>query len=191
MLDRIGAFLVGEGNWLPLAMGVALIAVVVLVLRGRQADVPARRLILAAMNLFFGITIGIMAVGHTAAVTTKLAWGTLSGSVPLLYAIGLAIGVPAWWLAAHSRTLIASRDAGAVRTTALNGWLAATLMVLGLANAPLVVPALLNIAYERHSRPATGWVVVSLASIVNLALLIGGLIFMASGQTFEQFSGMK
>jgi hypothetical protein len=33
--------------------------------------------------------------------------------------------------------------------------------------------------------------IVSVAVVFNVALFIGALVFMASGQTFEQFSGVE
>jgi hypothetical protein len=51
------------------------------------------------------------------------------------------------------------------------------------------VPALLSVAYRLHGRRWIGIAIVAMAIIVNAGLLIGGLIFMASGQTFEEFSG--
>jgi hypothetical protein len=69
--------------------------------------------------------------------------------------------------------------------------MAATLVGLGLVNLPLAIPALLNIAYSRHSRPAMGWLIVALAVLVNGGLFAGGLLFMLSGaRTFEEFRAM-
>ena len=71
----------------------------------------------------------------------------------------------------------------------LNAWLAITLLLLGLPNLPLTIPAILNVAYDRHAGRPLGWVIVGLAGVFNVALLIGALLFMASGQSFEQFGG--
>jgi hypothetical protein len=76
-------------------------------------------------------------------------------------------------------------------TIRLNAWLAATLVVLGLVNIPLAIPPLLTIAYRVHARRAFGLAIVATAVVVNGGLLVGGLIFLASGQTFEQFSGTE
>jgi hypothetical protein len=35
-----------------------------------------------------------------------------------------------------------------------------------------------------------GWTIVMVSIAANLALLAGALVFLASGQSFEQFSGM-
>ena len=43
--------------------------------------------------------IGIMASGHLIAVSINAAQGTLQGSPWFLYTVGLALAVPAWWLA--------------------------------------------------------------------------------------------
>ena len=41
------------------------------------------------MNLFVGVTLVVMGIGHLLAVTTKLLQGTLNGSPALLYLIGV------------------------------------------------------------------------------------------------------
>jgi hypothetical protein len=191
MIDRLAALIVHEANWLPVSMGLALLAVILMLSRRRQSDLPRRRLIIAAMNLFFGVTIGTMVCGHFLAVTTRFALGTLGGSVLRLYAIGIALAVPSWWLIHHATGLFSSNGDRSRRTVVLNVWLGATLLALGLPNIPLAVPAFLNIGYQLHARRVVGWAIVSLAVVLNVGLFIGGLIFMASGQTFEQFSGMQ
>lgn len=144
---------------------------------------------MAAMNLFAGVMLATMGLGHLLAVTTKLRLGTLEGSPAVLYPIGIAVSVPAWLMIAHTRAILANATPG--RTTGLNAWMAATLIALGLHNLPLAAPALLNIGYRFHSRRAVGMAIVSLAVVFNVALFIGALVFMASGQTFEQFSGIE
>jgi hypothetical protein len=63
--------------------------------------------------------------------------------------------------------------------------------VLGIHNLPLAVPGLLNIAHHLHARGALGWAIVAAAVFVNAGLFVGALVFMAGGQSFEQFSGMR
>ena len=77
MIDPLLALIVDEGKWFPASMGLALLSVSIPLYRHRNSDLPARQRITAAMNLFFGVTIGTMAFGHLLAVTTKLALGTL------------------------------------------------------------------------------------------------------------------
>ncbi len=36
-----------------------------------------------------------------------------------------------------------------------------------------------------------GWALVGLSVVVNLGLLAGSLVFLASGQSFEQFRGIQ
>jgi hypothetical protein len=189
MLDQLLALILDEGKWFPISMGLAFLSVTVLLLRHRHADL--RRRILLAMNLFFGVTIGTMAFGHLLAVTIKTASGTLQASlpVPALYAIGIVLAVPSWWLAYHARGLIAPSPDGDRRTVMLNVWLALTLVALGVPNLPLAVPASFNIAYQLHSGRAVGWAIVSVAVVLNVGLFIASLVFAMSGQTFEQFSG--
>lgn len=74
------ALIVDESKWLTASMGLALLAVAFLLLTHRRSPLPTRRLVLAAMNLFFGVTIGAMAFGHLLAVTTKLAGGDARGA---------------------------------------------------------------------------------------------------------------
>lgn len=192
MIDQLAALIVDEGKWPTLAMGLALASAMVLLYRHRDADFPMRRRILAAMTLFFGVSIGTLAFGHLLAVTTKLASGTLRGSFPLpvLYLIGIALAVPAGWLSLHTRRVLVSDQHGRA-TLMLNSWLGVTLLALGIPNLPLALPALFNIGYHLHSRRAMGWAIVSLAVVLNVGLFVGSLIFLASGQSFEQFSGME
>jgi hypothetical protein len=191
MIDRLLALIVDEGKWFPMSMGLALLSVSILLFRTRNSDLPARQRITAAMNLFFGVTIGTMAFGHLLAVTTKLALGTLRGSVLLFYVIGIVLSVPSWLLIHHARELVASdRDPGS-RTIVLNVWLGMTLLALGLPNLPLALPAFFNIGYQLHSRRVLGWAIVGVAVVLNVGLFIASLVFLLSGQTFEQFSGIE
>jgi hypothetical protein len=191
MFDRLTALIVDEGKWFPTSMGLALLSVSVLLYRHRNSDLPARRRITAAMNLFFGVTIGTMAFGHLLAVTTKLALGTLRGSVLLFYVIGVVLAVPSWRLIHHARQLVASDSDLGSKTIVLNVWLGMTLLALGLPNLPLAVPAVFNIGYLLHSRRVTGLAIVSVAVVLNVGLFVASLFFLLSGQTFEQFSGME
>ena len=188
MIDQFVALILDEGKWLTVSMGLGLLAVTSLLYRHRDSDLPGRRRVLAAMNLFFGIMIGTMAFGHLLAVTTKLALGTLEGSIPVYYAIGIALAVPSWLIIFHTRKIFASDNK---RTTlVLNVWLAITLLALGIHNLPLAAPGFLNIGYQLHSHRAVGWAIVSIAVVINVGLFIGSLIFLMSGQSFEQFSGI-
>jgi hypothetical protein len=189
MLDQLVGLIVDESKWLATAMGIAMLAVAILLYRHRHSELSVRRRVLAVMNLFFGVTIGIMAFGHLLAVTIKVALGTIEGSVPVFYAIGAALAVPSWWLIHHTRAILASDDHGRA-TVVLNAWLGTTLLALGIHNLPLAVPAFFNIGYHLHSRRVVGWSIVGVAVVVNAGLFIGSLIFLASGQSFEQFSGI-
>lgn len=189
-IERVMAIVVNESWWLTASMGIALASIVVLLVRQRRAGRSLRARIMAAMNLFFGVTIGAMAFGHLLAVTVKLAAGTLEGSVPAFYAIGLALAIPSWSVAAHSRRLLRS-DVDPRRTTlALNAWLALTLLVLGIHNAPLAAPGLFNVAYALHTRRAAGWTIVAIAALFTAALFVAALVFLASGRSFEEFRSM-
>ena len=190
MIDQLASVIVSENKWLPVAMSAAVLSVAVLMARRRGSGLPTTRLVMAAMNLFAGVMLATMGVGHVLAVTTKLFLGTLEGSPLVLYPIGVAVLVPSWLVIAHTRAILGNEAAG--RTTmGLNAWLAVTLMALGLHNLPLAAPSLLNIGYRLHSRRAIGMAIVSVAVVFNVALFVGALIFMASGQSFEQFSGIE
>ncbi len=191
MIDQLAAVIVDESKWLTASMGFALLTLTILLYRHRHSDLPARRRIMAAMNLFFGVTMGTMAFGHLSAVTTKLALGTLEGSILVFYLIGILLAVPSLWLIHHARGELASDDDHGRTTLVLNAWLAITLLALGVHNLPIAAPALFNIGYHLHSRRVVGWGIVSLAVVVNVALFIGSLIFLASGQSFEQFRGIE
>jgi len=180
-----------ESKWLFASMLLSIIAVVV-VLRGRRGSgLPQRIEILRAMNLFYGCVIGMMSFGHLLAVTVKAAQGALDGSPWMLYPLGLSLAIPAWWLAFRVERYTTEEDRYGKRTVALNGWLGVCLLGLGLHNLPLAAPAVLNIAYQFHTRRAVGWTIVTVAIAANLALFVGSLVFLASGQSFEQFQGMK
>ena len=188
---RLAAWIVDESRWLPVSMGLALLLLAIQLYRHRQSALPTRRRVVAAMSLFFGVTIGTMALGHLSAVTTKLALGTLEGSPPLLYTIGIVLAVPSGWLIHRSLRLLGSDEERGKATTALNAWLAVTLLALGVHNLPLAVPGLLNVGYQLQSNRGAGRAIVALAVLVNLGLFVGSLLFLASGQTFEQFTGIE
>lgn len=191
MTERLLALIVDEGKWLTASMSLAFLAVAILSWRLRRSGLSRRRRVTAAMNLFFGLMIGTMAFGHLLAVTTKLAMGTLKGSIPVLYAIGIALAIPAWYVVRHSFRLLESEDGLGRATLALNGWLAIALLGLGLHNLPLAAPAIFNVGYQLHSRRLVGWVMAGGAIVFSVALFIASLVFLASGQSFEQFSGMS
>jgi uncharacterized membrane protein len=104
--------------------------------------------------------------------------------------LGLVLAVPAWWLASAARSYAAGHDREARALAGLNGWLAIALLAMGLHNAPLAAPGVLNLAYQLHSRRAVGWAIVTIALAANAALLVGSLVFLASGRSFEQFQGI-
>lgn len=49
----------------------------------------------------------------------------------------------------------------------------------------------LNIGYHLHSRRVVGLAIVAVTVAANVGLFAGSLVFLASGQTFEQFSGIE
>lgn len=189
MTDLIIELVLDESKWLSTAMLLSIFSVGLLIFRQRRLGLSRRLVILRAMHLFYGCMIGIMAFGHLLAVTLKAALGTLEGSLWLLSLLGLALAIPAGCLAASVRWLTSDEERVRKRALVLNLWLGISLLGLGLHNAPLAAPAALNIAYQAHSRRAVGWLIVAVTAVAYLGLFIGSLVFFASGQSFEQFSG--
>lgn len=170
-------------------MSVALGAIVWLYTRHRGRT-SSRALTTAMMNLFVGVMLAIMGTAHLLAITTKLLKGTLGGSVWLLYPIGFAVLIPSVLIVRHTAALLRP-DSARRGTVTLHAWMAGTLVVLGLVNIPLAIPPLLTIGYRLHARRAAGVAILALAILVNGGLLVGGLMFLASGaRTFEEFSAM-
>ena len=188
MRDRLVALIVDEGKWPTFSMGVALLAMLWFLGQTRGGD--GRRRTQGAMSLFFSTTVGTMAFGHLLAVSTKLVVGSLEGSTLAFFAIGVALAVPSWWLLAHTLRVAAAESPGR-RSLALHLWPVATLLALGLHNLPLALPGLLSCAYQLHSRRALGLALVGAAVLVNGGLFVGSLVFLASGKSFEDFSGMR
>lgn len=69
---------------------------------------PAERIIVGAVILFFGLWVGIMGTGHLFAVTTKMILGILPPRIEPQHAlsIGFAIAVPGWLLTAGGMLLL-------------------------------------------------------------------------------------
>lgn len=190
-MNQIAALIVDEGNWLPFSMLLALASVAITLYKHRHSGISTRMRITIAINLFFGLTIATMAFGHLLAVSVKQGQDTLRGSFPLLLGIGILLSLPAWALLFHARGLLRPAAQSTKTTLLLNGWLGLTLLVLGLHNLPIAAPAIFNIAYALHSRRSVGWAILSVAIALHVALFIGSLMFLASGQTFEQFTGIQ
>lgn len=186
MTERIAELVLDESKWLSMTMLLSLIAVVVAVARRRRQGSSRHLELLWAMNLFYGCVIGTMASGHLLAVTIKLSRGTLEGSMSLLYPLGLGLAVPAWWLAFAATRLPESEQPAKRRMLGLNIWLGALLLALGLHNWPLAAPAALNIGYQLQSSRTVGWTIGTVTIVAYLALFVGSLVFLASGQSFEQ-----
>lgn len=189
MIERVVASILDESQWLAASMTLALVGVALVLGRRRGEPVSGRRRAMVALNLFFGVVVGTMALGHLLAVTVELASGTLRGSAVPLYLIGLALAAPSWCLIGFALRLSAGRVASDRGSLAFNAWLVVTLVALGLHNLPLALPGLLNIGYRLHARRAVGRAILGTALVVQLALFVGALVFAASGRTFEEFRG--
>lgn len=189
MFERILTIILDEGKWLPASMGLAVLAAGLFLWRYRARGFSDPRLVAGAMSLFAGLMIGNMAFGHLLAISIKLLRGDLEGPVPLLYLIGLVLAAPSAWLAWRAPDLPQATHRDDKRLVAPNLSLAATLLLLGPHNLPLALPAICNIAHQYCLGRKLGWVIVGVAVLLNGSLFVGALVFMASGQTFEQFSG--
>lgn len=190
-MNPLIAIILDEGKWLAASMTIAFGAVILLFYRQQSMNLPARQRILAAMNLLFGIMIGGMAFGHLLAVGIKHFQGNLEGSATLFYLIGIVLAVPSGWIIYHTKRLLTLGESHGRQTLVLNGWLAITLLALGLHNLPLAAPGLFTMGYHLNSQRKLDWLIIGLALIVYVGLFIGSLIFLASGQSFEQFRGIE
>jgi hypothetical protein len=191
MVETLVALVVDESKWLTASLAVAFVATTTLLVRHGRRRAPRSGLVLAAMSLFFGVTISTMAAGHLLAVSVKLALGTLEGPIAIVYAIGVVLAAPSWWLVAHTPRVLANEPKDRTTTMMLNAGTTGALLILGLHNLPLAAPGIVNVAYQLQSRRLTAWALVGLSIVINLGLLGGSLVFLASGQSFEQFSGME
>lgn len=185
MTERITEIILTEQYWMPAAMGIAFIAVAARV-RADRHTASTRLRSFRALTLFYGVMIGIMASGHLIAVSLKAAQGTLQGSPWFLYTLGLSLAVPAWVLAAMALRAGLEDPHGLRRMVGINTWLGLALMIFGPHNWPIAAPAALNIAYRFQSHRAVGMAIVIVAGVGYAALFAGALMFMASGQTFEE-----
>ena len=189
MTERIAEIILTEGNWMPAAMAVAFIAVAARLWADRHTASTKLRSF-RALTLFYGVMIGIMGSGHLIAVSLKAAQDTLQGSPWFLYTLGLSLAVPAWWLAAEALNAGLEDPRRLRRTVGLSGWLGLALMAIGPHNWPIAAPAALNIAYRFQTQRAVGLAIVIVAGVGYAALFAGALMFMASGQTFEELQGI-
>jgi hypothetical protein len=60
-----------------------------------------------------------------------------------------------------------------------------------IPNLPLALPALFNVAYLRSSRLLVARALVTVMVLLNAALFVGSLFFVASGKTYEEISGIR
>ena len=183
-----------ESKWFAFAMSTAMLGVALwLFLRRRSGPLEARPTVASALNLFYGIVIGLMGFGHLLAVALKIGMGSIESSVHpiLLLLLGLILAVPGGWLAVVAARNDAESTPPSRRSWLLNAWLCTALLALGPQNLPLAAPAALNLAYAFHKRRWAGWVIAGAAALAHLGLFVGSLLFLASGGSFEQFSGME
>ena len=133
-----------EDLWFAPAALIALAAMAFLIRRYRSGGISKRTTLTCGLNLFYGLLIGIMGVGHLLAVSIKTAMGTLPAGTNrwFIFPLGLALAVPAWWLVACVKGLRDQRRTIRRLAIALNLWLGALLLPLG---SPLAAPAAINV----------------------------------------------
>ena len=177
--------LLDESKWFAFSLAVAAIGSTIAVYVKSSAISSYRRTELIT-HLLFGITIGTMAFGHLLAITIKLWLGTLEGSIPLLYLLGFAIGIPSWLLIYKELQKTETKNSVLV----LNLWVATTLLTAGLTNIPLAIPGFLNAIRKVSKRKEVKIILLWAVVIIYIFLLIGSINFAMSGGSFEDFSGM-
>ena len=91
------------------------------------------------------LRIGIMGFGLLFAVTINHVQGTLPQAINrwFVYALGVGLTLPAWWLVATVVGLARGERTARTRAIGLNVWLGLVLIVPG---GPLAAPAVLNVA---------------------------------------------
>jgi hypothetical protein len=154
MLD----LLLRESLWFFSATGVSVLSAIGLVVIGRRQHAPIGVAVTAALNLLFGLWIGIMGAGHLFAVTTKALLGILRPDINLWFAIpfGLAMAVPGWWLVGQVRALLRQNERSNSQAMWLNAWLALVLIVP--AGPPAALPAVNAILLLVRRRGRRAWV---------------------------------
>ena len=144
--------LLNEDLWFPTAVALALVAVLGLAFRQHRMDIPKRTKITCGLNLFYGVLIGIMGIGHLQAVAIKTVMDTLPASTNpwFVFPLGFALAIPAWWLVASVGGLTRSEKTARRNAIGLNAWLGLILVVPG---TPLTGPAILNVIMLVWKRP--------------------------------------
>ena len=117
--------------WVPLAVGLALAALIRFLILARREHRPALLTATSAAHLFLGLAVGVLGIGHVLAVSIKGALGTLSASTNLWFAIpyGAAFGATAFLLAAQGVALAGGRTKTWYWCLGLNLGLGALLMI--------------------------------------------------------------
>ncbi|NNM32236.1 MAG: hypothetical protein HKO53_04185 [Gemmatimonadetes bacterium] len=108
-----------------------------------------------------------------------------------LVVIGGLLAVPSFGLAFGIWRYARDEDRFGGRILSLNLALAGALLLVGIHNLPLALPAAFNVAYLKlGSRPVLGRILVSTLALLMVALFAGATQFMLSGQSFEQFQAL-
>lgn len=191
MLQEIANLILDESKWFVTSLGIALGVTILWAARLQERPRLNRRNVLAAMNLSYACVIGMMASGHLLAVSVKVAQGSLSGSPWLLYPLGLVLLTPAVLLLTNLKRARAGELRATRRVTFLNIWLAVALVVLGIRNFVLAIPAILNVCFLHFPRRKAAIAIAAIAMLVYVGLFVGSLSFLLRGGSFEEFSRMN
>ena len=189
-MDKLLDLIVDESKWMPFSFVVALAGSWFWWWRERKLSDGPLPLIDGLLNLFYGCLIGTMAFGHVLAVSVKAGQGTLDQSLFLMLLLGAALATPCVALLA---CVVRARHLGSNCPRYLlwsNVGLAIVLLALGLHNAPLAAPTLLNIVLLKRPRPWLAKVAVTLGVAAYGFLVVGSIVFLAHGGSFEDFQGM-
>ena len=145
-----------DETWVVAATSLGLLAILAMILRQRQQQRSKWAIVAGALNLFFGLWIGIMGLGHLVAVTIKAVQGTLPANVDLWIAIplGFALAVPGWWLTTLIRGLLAGDSSSRRKAMWLNAWLATVSAVAGAGPVPLFPLMNLFVTWKARIAPA-------------------------------------
>ena len=144
-----------DETWVAVASSLGLLAILAMILRQRRHQQSKWTIVVGALNLFFGLWIGIMGLGHLVAVTIKAVQGTLPANVHLWIAIplGFALAVPGWWLTALIRGLLAGDKRSRRRAMWLNAWLATATAAAGAGPVPVFPLTNLLVTWKAGTTP--------------------------------------
>ncbi len=184
-MPSLQELLLDESKWFAPSVLTAIAGSLGLYLRSGSPEQPFRARVQRCLHLAYGTTIGVMGFGHLLAVMIKASQGTLTASLVTMLLLGFALLLPSVWLVVHALQVV--RTTSGRSLIVAHVWLGLWTLLAG----PLAALAGLNLLYQFHSRTWWGRVVLGATMAAYLALLIGGIRFFLSGQTFEELQGLE